>query len=29
MPEVTAFLEEKGIYDPEFLWGLYKKVIEE
>ena len=29
MPEVTAFLEEKGIYDPEFLWGLYKKVIED
>lgn len=29
MPEVTAFFEEKGIYDPEFLWGLYKKVIEE
>mgnify|MGYP000060832926 CR=1 FL=1 len=29
MPEVTAFLEEMGIYDPEFLWGLYKKVIED
>lgn len=29
MPEVTGFLEEKGIYDPEFLWGLYKKVIED
>lgn len=29
MPEVTAFLEEKGIYDPELLWGLYKKVIED
>ena len=29
MPEVTAFLEEKGIYDPEFLCGLYKKVIED
>ena len=29
MPEVTAFLEEKGIYDSEFLWGLYKKVIED
>ena len=29
MPEVTAFLEEKGIYDPEFLRGLYKKVIED
>lgn len=29
MPEVTAFLGEKGIYDPEFLWGLYKKVIED
>ena len=29
MPEVRAFLEEKGIYDPEFLWGLYKKVIED
>ena len=29
MPEVTAFLEENGIYDPEFLWGLYKKVIED
>ena len=29
MPEVTAFLEEKGIYAPEFLWGLYKKVIED
>ena len=29
MPEVTALLEEKGIYDPEFLWGLYKKVIED
>lgn len=29
MPEVTAFLEVKGIYDPEFLWGLYKKVIED
>lgn len=29
MPEVTTFLEEKGIYDPEFLWGLYKKVIED
>ena len=29
MPEVTAFLEEKGIYDQEFLWGLYKKVIED
>lgn len=29
MPEVTVFLEEKGIYDPEFLWGLYKKVIED
>ena len=29
MPEVIAFLEEKGIYDPEFLWGLYKKVIED
>ena len=29
MPEVTAFLEEKGTYDPEFLWGLYKKVIED
>lgn len=29
MPEVTDFLEEKGIYDSEFLWGLYKKVIED
>ncbi len=29
MPEVTAFLEEKGLYDPEFLWRLYKKVIED
>lgn len=29
MPEVTAFFEEKGIYDPELLWGLYKKVIED
>lgn len=29
MPEVTDFFEEKGIYDPEFLWGLYKRIIEE
>ena len=29
MPEVAAFFEKKGIYDPEFLWGLYKKIIEE
>ena len=29
VPKVTAFFEEKGIYDPEFLWGLYKKIIEE
>ena len=21
--------DRKGIYDPEFLWGLYKKVIED
>ena len=21
--------EEKGIYDPEFLWRLYKRIIEE
>ena len=29
IPEVTGFFEEKGIYDPEFLWGLYKRIIEE
>ena len=29
IPEVTGFFEEKGIYDPEFLWRLYKRIIEE
>lgn len=27
--ETAEFLEQKGIYDPEFLWGLYKKLVEE
>lgn len=27
--EVAAFLEQKGIYDPEFIWELYKKLIEQ
>ena len=29
MSEVADILEQKGIYDPEFLWGLYKRIIEE
>ena len=29
IPEVTGFFEEKGIYDSEFLWRLYKRIIEE
>lgn len=27
--EVAAFFEQKGIYDPEFIWELYRKLIEE
>lgn len=29
LTEVASFFEEKGIYDPEFLWRLYKTIIEE
>ena len=29
MSEVADILEQKGIYDPEFLWGLYKRIIED
>ena len=27
--EVAKFFEQKGIYNPEFLWDFYKKMIEE
>lgn len=29
MSETAALLEKKGIYDSEFLWGLYKSIIQE
>lgn len=29
MSEVADILEQKGVYDPEFLWGLYKRIIED